>query len=181
MRRHPNLWLLALSATTLTSVPSCSDPTPPTPRGAVYGVFNNGSGGLCPATSPTATIQVGTVTESQKNPVFDGEGAMVSCNVNPSGTGFSFAGSLRQNTTTVTFENVLVGSGQPNTGTVFVSTASTAGTYRPATGATCDFQLIGVDQGRIWSKFECANMILPGTTSAKCAIYNGVVVFENCE
>lgn len=162
----------------------CSDPSPPDVQGAFTVTFGNavGTGVTCPATSPSAELRVGSVTDSQKATVKDGEnGAIVKCRVVPRGKGYLTEGSIQKGTTTLVMSGVLVGSDQSNTGIVSISGSNTGGAYRPVSGTTCTWELLQGAEGRIWMKFECPHVSRPSAPNSDCSLSNGIVVFENCD
>ena len=163
----------------------CSDPTSAAPQGAFNVTFGNanGTGVTCPATNPSAQLMVGTVGSAQHASVIDGEdGATVSCAVRKSGTGFLVSGSIQKGTATFYLGAVNVGEGMSNEGTVSVSGANTGGkSYGPEDGTACSFHVIDAAEGRAWLSFECPHVVTGSSDAEQCSLYNGYLIFENCE
>jgi hypothetical protein len=158
---------------------ACSDPVPPAARGAFTALFGNAPGNSCPATTPSPKLSVGVVTEYDKATVADGDGATVSCKVAPISGGLAAEGSIVSGTTSFSMSNVTI-LGDTGTGNVRLRGANTTGTYAPSTNTSCSFKLLQGDSGRIWTKFECPTMEIPGQPNSLCAVYGGIAVFENC-
>lgn len=166
---------------------ACSDPAPPTPRGA-YSLNFVKPGADCNVSGHSEIL--GEVTAAEKNQVLaDGEeGATVDCSVTGSG---SFDVSARaKNSATATEIRVKINGinpaatqEMPATGSVSFSSAKTSGiTFTSTTEDQCLFWFDpesdqGVDAGKIWVVFEC-----PAVTSGQytCEIRRGALAFDGC-
>jgi hypothetical protein len=130
-----------------------------------------------------AQLQVGAVGSAQYASVIDGEdGVTVSCTVSKSGAGFRASGSIVKGTSRLSLAPVTVGEGNSNQGRVAVAGANTAGkSYGPTTETLCNFQLIEGAEGFIWLAFDCPHVVSGSSDNEQCSLYNGYLVFENCE
>lgn len=173
-----------LATASVLTVGGCSDPATPAPQGAFNVTFGNaiGTGVTCPAMQP-AQLQVGAVGGAQYASVIDGEdGVTVTCTVSKSGAGFRASGSIVKGTSRFSLAPVTVGEGNSNQGRVSVAGANTAGKpYGPTAETLCDFQMIKGAEGFIWLAFECPHVISGSSDNEQCSLYNGYLVFENCE
>lgn len=152
---------------------------PPGPRAAVTATFGNPADNVCPAAYPTPTLEIGAVSASSYDPVTDGvDGANVECSVAESAGSFLVQGSVQQGSNSVTVDAQLTATG--GTGAVSLRGSSTAGTYRPATGTSCVFQVVEVTNGKVWASFNCPLVERPGMPNSDCSVEDGVIVFENC-
>lgn len=177
---------LAMGLGLLTASLGCSDPVSPTPQGAFNVTFGNvsGSGITCPATQPTAQLIVGTVGPGQFATEIDGEnGATITCRVAKSNAGFIVSGKVLKGTQQFYLASVGVGEGMDNAGpAVSVAGPNTGGKfYSPEGDATCTFTVIEAAEGRAWLAFECPDMSTGSAVNERCSLYQGYVVFENCE
>lgn len=170
---------LAIAACCAVASASCSDPVPAAPQGAFTAEFGNAPGNACPATTPTTIVGIGSVTESEKATVADGDGATVTCKVVPIAGGLSAEASINNGSTAFTMSGVTFNN-MTGTGRVLLRGPNTTGTYTPSTGSSCTFDLIQGDSGRIWTKFSCPTMEITGVPSSLCAVSGGIAVFENC-
>lgn len=167
----------------------CSDPVPPTPRGAWVIYFESPSSTECPILGFTA--KMGDVTDRTKTKEYvDGEGtASVDCTVSGSGS-FSVTAQAAQTETavgmTMSIGNIAATatSAMPAIGSVSFSSEESGGEYiSPVTGEPCNFYFIegsgeGVAAGKIWVAFECPKMQLDQATG--CRIRESYAIFENC-
>lgn len=171
---------LGITACSAFALASCSDPVPPAAQGAFTAEFGNAPGNTCPATTPSSVLKVGDVTRTGKATVADGEnGASVTCTVVPSPGGLSANGSISLGSATLTMSGVSF-VGTTGTGKVLLRGSNTAGTYSPVKDSTCTFELLQGDAGRIWATFECPTMETSNGAVSRCAVSDGLVVFENC-
>ncbi|WP_437631208.1 hypothetical protein [Sorangium sp. So ce854] len=165
----------------------CSDPAPPTPRGAYYMNFAK-PGASCNASSHSEAL--GEVSESARSRVVtDGEeGAEIECSVTGSGT-FKVSARARNNPE-VTEIRVNIPSispaatqEEPATGSVSFSSAETVGKPFVSDPANpCKFWFEpeseqGVSPGEIWVVFECPAM---KESQYTCALRRGALAFDGC-
>lgn len=166
----------------------CSDPVPPTPRGA-WSVSFISPNANCPVSGHNA--KVGDVTDHTKERVIvDGEdNVSVDCTVSGSGS-FNVSANAIDNANGLAFTMAVEGISpsatldKPATGGVSFSSPTTGG--EPAQSNSmdpCIFYFIpdsgeGIDAGKIWVAFQCPSMQLDMGT---CAIQQGYAIFENCE
>ncbi len=163
----------------------CSDPVPPTPRGAWTVSFVD-TGIDCQHGGHNA--KVGDVGPSTKNAVVvDGtEGANVNCSVRAAGKGFAVDASLQQSdkylTMLISEISASATETAPAKGGVGYSSANTVDTYTTTETDKCDYYFVpsaqGVAAGRIWVSFKCPTLYAEGST---CAITQGYAIFENCD
>ena len=180
--RHTGRACAILAVATLASSMGCSDPAQPTPQAAFSAAFGNYGAVACPAKTPTAEISVGAVSAGEKSSVADGEdGAYISCKVTKSGDKLEASGQIRQGSTSLTLFPLTIAPKQTAKGSLQVSSATTLGQYAPPDGESCDFQLIDGDPGRIWLSFSCKHVTVAGSLQSDCSLYNGYIVFENCD
>jgi hypothetical protein len=167
----------------------CSDPVPPTPRGAwALGFVDPGPD--CEVGGHNAAM--GNVTKDTKTKVLvDGQdGASIDCTV----TGSS---SYRVEAFSTDSQNGLqlginIGSitaqatkEAPAVGSVSFSSPNTGGepAYSDA-NTPCNFWFVpksgeGIGSGKIWVAFECPKVTINMSTA--CKISSGFAIFENCE
>ncbi|AUX25048.1 hypothetical protein SOCEGT47_055910 [Sorangium cellulosum] len=164
----------------------CSDPAPPTPRGAFTLSFVGG-GSTCNTTGHGANL--GVVSQDRKDEVLaDGDGAVVECDVSGSGS-FSVSGRARDTANAeeiqVTIDGITPQASQaePATGYISFSSARTGGeVFVSDPDDPCRFWFTpgsqqGVDAGKIWAVFECPRMLNEGYV---CSIRGGVLAFDSC-
>lgn len=163
----------------------CSDPTAPVPQGAFNVTFGDavGVGVTCPAKQPTAQVQVGAVGSAQFAVEVSGENnTSISCKVSKISGGYRVTGSIVKGTAGFYLNSVDVGENLQNEGYVSVSGANTGGkSYGPTNESTCTFNTIEVAEGRAWLSFECPHVETGSSENEQCSLYNGFVVFENCD
>ncbi|KYF95646.1 hypothetical protein BE17_49235 [Sorangium cellulosum] len=165
----------------------CSDPAPPTPRGA-YSLNFADPGASCNTSGHSETL--GEVTAASRTKVLtDGEeGATVDCVVSGSGT-FSVSARAR-NSATATEIRVDIDSISPSataempaTGSISFSSARTGGeTFVSDPEDPCRFWFVpeseqGIDAGKIWVVFECTSMLNEGYS---CELRRGALAFDSC-
>lgn len=163
----------------------CSDPVPPTPRGAWTVSFAD-TGIECQHGGHNA--KVGDVGPSTKNAVVvDGtEGANVDCRVSPKGSGFFVDASLQQSDKflTILIDGISTAATEtaPVKGGIGYSSANTVDTYTTTTMDKCDYYFVpsaqGIAAGRVWVSFKCPRLEAEGSF---CSIQQGYAIFENCE
>jgi hypothetical protein len=159
----------------------CSDSAPAPAQGAFTARFGNAIGVACPATTPSAQLQVGSFQGNQHVPVVDGEdGAAVSCTVAPYQDGFTASGNIQLGNSSFYMSGVKLGGSLPNEGVVVLSGPNTVGAYSPADGSTCSFTVTSIEAGRVWASFRCPHVVVPGKSGSDCNVDDGIVVLENC-
>lgn len=171
----------------------CSDPVPPTPRGAFDVRFYSPSFTTCPHNTHVGTI--GQVTATSKTVVVDGEsGASVDCEVKASGGGFSVSANASGtdpetgNAYTLRFSIGSISASAtvdaPATGNVaFQSTQLGEPAQSNANGCMFFFdpaqaENARVSEGKIWVSFVCPELNI---NTNVCEIDQAWAVFENCD
>lgn len=161
----------------------CSDPVPPTPRGAFsvsfveFPVIECQIGGH--------NTKVGDVTDSTKAKLINDaeDDTEVECDVSGSGT-FRATGSIFQKK--INFLEIVIPGIAPSTseaapakGSIAFSSFNTSG--EAYSSDQCDFWFDnsqqGVDAGKLWVAFKCDAVTGEQST---CKISQGYVIFENC-
>ncbi len=164
----------------------CSDPVPPTPRGAFYVGFVD-SGVDCAIAGHNT--QVGVVNDHERTEVLtDGvDGAAIECKVTGSGA-FAASGSISHggdylaiDIPSIKFPDATKDA--PVTGSASFASFKTIDTYS-STASGCNFYFVnngangqGVGAGKIWASFECPAV---QADMSVCKIQQGYVIFENC-
>lgn len=166
----------------------CSDPVPPTPRGAWSLAFVDPGAGCEIAGHNSA---MGAVTKDTKDLVLvDGQdGATVECTVSGS-SNFSVEVYSVDSNSGLTL-NLNIGSinaqatkAAPAVGGLSYSSFKTGGEPVSSDGMSpCIFWFVpetreGIGPGQVWLAFECPKMTID--TSNACKIQNGFAIFENC-
>ncbi|KYF64664.1 hypothetical protein BE11_49245 [Sorangium cellulosum] len=165
----------------------CSDPAPPTPRGAFSMNFAD-PGASCNAAGHLATL--GDVTAAQRVRVLtDGEeGATIDCSVTGSGTFKVSAHAVNPATAAEIRVNIpaitpAATQEMPATGSISFSSAKTGGEPFVSDPADpCQFWFVpeseqGVNAGEIWVVFECPAMLNDGYS---CELRRGALAFDGC-
>lgn len=163
---------------------SCSDPVPPTPRGA-YSVSFSDTGVDCNIAQHNAAV--GEVTDTERKVVVTNglEDASVSCSVTGSGP-FAVEGEiqlggdfLQISIAQIKFPDAT--KDNPVKGQVGFQSIKTQGVF---SSSECDFWFFdsgsngqGVAAGKAWVSFRCAAVKDDMNT---CGIANGFVILENC-
>lgn len=183
------LSVLGLMTAGLALLSGCSDPVPPTPRGAWTVSFVD-TGAACQHKGHNT--KVGDVGPSTKNAVVvDGtEGADVDCSVKASGAGFAVDASLTQNASGL---SVLIGQIAPSAtdmapaqGAISYVSPETVDAYLTPPDSKCDFYFVpggqGVAAGRVWLSFGCHKVEAEGSVCESMQTYalQGYAIFENC-
>lgn len=169
----------------LATVVGCSDPVPPTPRGAFTVSFADP--GIDCSIGPH-NAQVGSVLMDRKDKVVvDGtEDARIDCTVTPAGSGFKVSASARQKDKGLFLEVPSISPGAteetPATGGLSYSSATTADAFNNSDDEPCQFYFIpgtgeGVSAGKVWLAFKCPTVVSDGN---ECAIAQSFAIFENC-
>jgi hypothetical protein len=163
---------------------SCSDPVPPTPRGA-FSVSFVDSGVQCSHAGHNTVI--GMVGPSNKEVVVvDGTNdAIIDCTVKPGTNGFTVEASATQKdkALTIIIDSIADTATEqaPGKGNIAYVSAKTVDSYLNSTGSPCEFYFIkpaqGVAPGRVWVSFKCPQIEAEGSV---CAISQGYAIFENC-
>lgn len=184
MRLSP-LCLLTLALATLGL--SCSDPVPPTPRGAWTVSFVQQSAVDCKQAGHNS--QVGAVTSNTKTSVItDGtDSTHVSCTVSDVGGGnFSVNAEAQKSDK---YLNIVINKisaaateAAPATGGIAYASANTVKTYTSDAMTPCNFYFVpssgeGVAAGKVWVAFKCPKIVADMST---CEIQQGYAIFENC-
>ncbi|WP_437955646.1 hypothetical protein WME76_29630 [Sorangium sp. So ce119] len=165
----------------------CSDPAPPTPRGAFSMNFVD-PGASCNAGNHSAML--GDVTAARRLRVLtDGEeGATIDCSVTGSGT-FKVSAQARNPATAAEIRvNIpaitpAATEEMPATGSISFSSVKTGGeTFVSDPAAPCEFWFVpeseqGVNAGEIWVVFECLAMLNDGYS---CELRRGALAFDGC-
>lgn len=166
---------------------SCSDPVPPTPRGAWSVSFVQKSAVDCKQAGHNTLV--GSVTSNTKTAVVtDGtNGAHVSCTVSDLGNG-NFSVSAQESQADK-FLNIVISSiaatateTAPAPGGIGYASANTVKTYTTDDMTPCNFYFVpnsgeGVAAGKVWVAFKCPAIVADGST---CEIQQGYAIFENC-
>ncbi len=162
---------------------SCSDPVPPTPRGAWYVAFVD-PGGACSIQGHNASL--GKVTDTDRanaSLVTSGEaGADITCSVvgsssfNIDATAYQ-SGSILQ----MVVEGISSSATETNPakGSIAFASPTTVATYA---SNDCSFYFIpdsgeGIGPGKVWVAFSCDAISSEGSV---CQIKQGYAIFENC-
>lgn len=163
---------------------SCSDPVPPTPRGA-FSVSFTDTGIECAHAGHNTVI--GMVGPANKEVVVvDGTAdASIDCEVKAVMGGFSVEASATQKdkALTIIIDKLPATATEeaPASGNIAYVSAKTVDSYQPTTGTPCSFYFVppeqGVAAGRVWIAFKCPSVEAEGST---CAISQGYAIFENC-
>ncbi len=166
----------------------CSDPAPPTPRGAFTLNFAD-PGASCTIRGHRAYL--GEVNEIEKTRVVaDGESsAKVSCSVSGSGTFSVYANARNAQTAqevTINIAAITPGATEdaPATGSVAFNSAESSGkVFVSDPKDPCRFWFEpdsdqGVDAGKIWVAFYCPTM--KSDQNSGCRIVNGIAAFDSC-
>lgn len=165
----------------------CSDPSPPTPRGAYFMNFAK-LGASCNAQSHSEAL--GEVSQASRlRVVTDGqESAEIDCSVTGSGT-FKVSARARNNQEAteirVNIPSISPSATQeePATGSISFSSAETAGKpFVSDPENPCQFWFVpeseqGVSPGEIWVAFECPSM---KESQYTCALRRGALAFDGC-
>jgi hypothetical protein len=162
----------------------CSDPVPPTPRGAWTVSFVDPGIDCAHMGHNTQIGQVGP--DNKDAVVVDGtDNATIDCEVRAVDNGFNVSASASQKDKALS----IVVNGIPATATemaphkggISYVSANTVDAYLTSTESLCDFYFIpprqGVAAGRVWVAFKCPEIEAEGS---KCAIAQGYAIFENC-
>jgi hypothetical protein len=155
---------------------SCSDPVPPAAQGAFDAHF--GSPNMPDPNAPcqqsvSPDITVGSVTDTMKSEVPDGNGVQVTCTVTASG---SFSVTISQGEEQIVAAGTLVPNGT-GTASVQITTAKLSNPWTSG-GATCttttqtsDGMSFGVSGGQAWFGLTCPMMTETGASMPQtCAI-----------
>lgn len=173
----------------------CSDPVPPTPKGAWSVAFVQDSSD-CHVAGHNAAI--GQVNDTMDPSVYDNggsEGASVSCSVVPSGSSFTvqaeenIANTMQDDNLSLTVSSIAASATKdaPAKGSLAYSSTQTGGSAYTASGANaCDFFFLpntpeGIDAGKVWFAFSCEVTDQSVTPNSTCKISAGYAVFENCD
>lgn len=163
---------------------SCSDPVPPTPRGAVSVSFVDTGIDCAHAGHNTEIGKVGPASKDQV--IVDGTNdADINCTVRVAGDGFSVEATATQKdkALTIIIDKLTAKNTEeaPATGGIAYTSAKTVDSYLNATGSPCEFYVIppaqGVAAGRVWLSFKCPVVEAEGSV---CQISQGYAIFENC-
>lgn len=162
---------------------SCSDPVPPTPRGA-WSVSFVDPGGACSIQGHNASL--GKVTDSDRaNAVLvtSGEaGADITCSVVGSSSFNVDATAYQSGSILQMVVNGLASSAtsdNPAKGSIAFASPTTVATYA---SNECDFYFVpgsgeGIGPGKVWVAFSCPDISSEGSV---CQIKQGYAIFENC-
>jgi hypothetical protein len=163
---------------------SCSDPVPPTPRGA-FSVSFVDSGIECAHAGHNTVI--GMVGPSNKEiVVVDGTSdTTIDCTVKAVEGGFSVEATATQKdkALTIILDKIPTTASEMATtaGNISYVSAKTVDAYGNATGFPCEFYFVppsqGIAPGRVWVSFKCPKVEAEGST---CTISQGYAIFENC-
>lgn len=158
---------------------ACSDPVPLIPRGAWSLTFQAPSA-KCQVQGHNANV--GTVGPSGDLELkADGsDKAVVTCEVKPSGGGYSVSGKVRVPGQSLTVDIPLLKKDQsfddPATGDVDFLTGQTGDLY----SGECIFYFVKdqlIDKGKVWASFQCPEVV---NGDSVCAVQQGYIAFENC-
>jgi hypothetical protein len=162
----------------------CSDPVPPTPRGAVTVSFVD-SGIDCAHAGHN--MQIGQVGPDNKDAVVvDGtDNARIECQVSDVGGKFDVSASASQGdkALSIVVNGITAGATEeaPMPGGISYVSANTVDAYLTSKENPCNFYFIpprqGIASGRIWAAFKCPKVESEGSV---CQIAQGYVIFENC-
>jgi hypothetical protein len=163
---------------------SCSDPVPPTPRGAWTVSFID-PGIECQHAGHNA--QVGEVTDRTKQTLLSNgqDDAEVECIVSGSGS-FKVDASAYQSSKLLKIVVPSLTSAAtidaPAKGTVAFASPNTVKSYVSPSNS-CDFYFVegsgeGVGEGKVWVAFKCEEIRL--ANESVCEIQQGYAIFENC-
>lgn len=163
---------------------SCSDPVPPTPRGA-FSVSFVDTGIECAHAGHNTVI--GMVGPSNKEiVVVDGTSdTTIDCTVKPVTGGFSVEATATQKdkALTIVIDKIPATASEmaPTPGGIAYVSAKTVDSYLNSTDTPCEFYFIppaqGIAAGRVWLSFKCPMVEAEGST---CEISQGYAIFENC-
>jgi hypothetical protein len=162
----------------------CSDPVPPTPRGAWTVSFVDPGQDCMQAGHNTQIGQVGP--DNKDAVVVDGtESASIDCDVKAAGTGFNVyaVASQKDKGLTIVVNGITAAATEmaPAKGGISYVSANTVDSYLTPEGSQCDFYFIpprqGIASGRVWVAFKCPVIESEGST---CSISQGYAIFENC-
>jgi hypothetical protein len=168
----------------------CGD-DPITPAQGAFSVLFGGSppGTTTPCATPSHNMAIGSVTSTTKNDlaVNAQKDAEVQCSV--TGGRNSFTVDVKRFFYNATSFNMLVQSispdateADPATGSITVSDANTVQAF---SSSDCKFyfseDVQGVDLGKAWLSFECANVTNGGgADKQECSLQGGTAIFEHC-
>lgn len=163
----------------------CSDPVPPTPRGAFTVSFVDTGVDCQHAGHNTQVGQVGP--DNKDKVVVDGtENAEIDCEVHDAGGGkFNVSGSASQadKSINIIVNGITAGATEmaPAKGGISYVSANTVDAYLTSQDNLCDFYFVpprqGIAAGRVWLAFKCPHIEAEGSV---CAIQQGYAIFENC-
>ncbi|MCK6588650.1 MAG: hypothetical protein HUU21_18975 [Polyangiaceae bacterium] len=164
---------------------SCSDPVPPTPRGAFSVAFVQQSAVEC--SHAGHVTEIGKVGPSNKEVVVvDGTSdTTIDCTVKAVEGGFSVEATAVQKDKALTIVISKIADTATDMATapggLSYSSAKTVDAYNNASDTPCEFYFIkpaqGVAPGRVWVSFKCPKIEAEGST---CEISQGYAIFENC-
>jgi hypothetical protein len=166
---------------------SCSDPVPPTPRGAFSVSFVDTGIECAHAGHNTVIGMVGP--KNKEVVVVDGTSStIIDCEVTPVTGGFKVYASATQKdkALTIVLNNIPASATEeaPAKGGISYVSAKTVDSYLNSTDTPCDFYFVpttppnqGIAAGRVWLSFKCPKIEAEGST---CAISQGYAIFENC-
>jgi hypothetical protein len=130
-------------------------------------------------------IDLGNAQSSPQVKVIDGEdGAQVLCTVAPAGAELDASGSIQRGN--LRFQFAVLTGGQSATGSVGFLDPASGAAYSSPEGSPCVFQFApssgqGIEAGRIWVQFDCANLVNEQDPAAACSSRYGYLILENCE
>lgn len=176
---------LCLVPVGLAALVGCSDPVPPTPRGAWTVSFID-PGIDCQHMGHNT--QVGDVTSNQKKAVVvDGTaGADISCAVRAAGSGFNveLKAFEKDKGLIVSVDGITAAATEeaPAPGILSYVSGTTVDAYNSSSEDPCNFYFIpnsgqNIAVGEVWFAFKCPAIVADQST---CEIQQGYALFENC-
>lgn len=164
----------------------CSDPVPPTPRGAISVSFVDNPPVECQHIGHNT--QIGSVDNDSKDAVVvDGtDSTSIDCTVHDAGGGkFDVTASASKGASalSIVVNGITAAANETATapgGIAYVS-PDTVDSYQTPKDNPCNFYFIppkqGIASGRVWASFKCPRIEAEGSV---CEIGQGYVIFENC-
>lgn len=182
---HVSLASLAAVAAVAALVPACSDPVPPTPRGAWSVSFVDYPSAECSVKGHNASLgKVADTDRANSTLVTHGEsGSEIACSVVGSSSFNIDASAYQAGSILQIIVNGISSSATPDNpakGSVAYASQETVKTY---SSNECDFYFIpnsgeGVGPGKVWVAFDCDSIKAEGST---CQLKQGYAIFENCD
>lgn len=165
--------------------PACSDPVPPTPRGAWSVSFVDSPPIECSVQGHNASLgKVADTDRANSTLVTHGEsGAEIACSVIGSSSFNIDASAYLSGSILQMVVRGITSSASPDNpvkGSIGFASPTTVKTY---SSNDCNFYFVpgsgeGIGPGKVWLAFDCPSISAEAST---CEIKQGYAIFENCD